>query len=236
MNNFDIQHEYMVRNSKQTKPDVPKLVKNTTVNKWNDPIEVCADQVFSERKATLEYLLWTNDAVVAPLPPLMLDHPYSSAAGSIQGEQTLRLSLKHTLYRDDNKSFFDILEVALRGTNYEASINPFKRNGNGRGSYKSLIAQHAVKDKLVKILWYAKTYVNERKWDVTTSYLMQSQIEKFREFYVEIENASEHVTGQVPNTCTRVQSLLDSIEGCTDTNIFARVAEMSNKANGMQLI
>ena len=37
----------------------------------------------------------------------------------------------------------------------------------------------------------------------------------------------------MPNPCTQVQSLLDSIEGCTDPKICARVAEVPNEANGM---
>ena len=85
MNNSEIQHKLLVEKVKQTKPDVPKVVDNTTVAKWDDSIKVHAAQVFGARKATLEYLLRTNDAVVAPHPPLMLDHNYSSAAGSIQG-------------------------------------------------------------------------------------------------------------------------------------------------------
>ena len=47
-------------------------------------------------------------------------------------------------------------------------------------------------------------------------------------------NASEHVTEQVKNPRTRVQSLLNSIEGFTDPKICARVAAVSNDANGMQ--
>ena len=64
----------------------------------------------------------------------MLYHPYYDAAGYIQGDQTLRLSLKNSLYRYNTKSFFAILEVVLRGTTYEASIESFQRTGNGRGS------------------------------------------------------------------------------------------------------
>ena len=57
--------------------------------------------------------------------------------------------------------------------------------------------------------------------------------EKCRECYVDIENASEQITEQTPNARTRVKSLLDSVEGCTDPNIFARVAAISNEASGM---
>ena len=120
------------------------------------------------------------------------------------------------------------------GTTYKASIKSFQRTGNGRGDYKALIAQHAGKDNWVKILQDAKIYVNERKLDGTTSYILQAHIEKFRECYVDIENASEHMTEQVPNPRTRVQSLIGSIEGCTDPNICARVAAVSNESNGMQ--
>ena len=84
MTNFEIQHKSMVEKSKQTKSDVPKLVKNAAVSNWDDYIKFHASQVFGARKAALEYLLSTNDAVVAPRPPLMLDHTYSDDAGSIQ--------------------------------------------------------------------------------------------------------------------------------------------------------
>ena len=90
----------------------------------------------------------------------------------------------------------------MRGTTYEASIKTFQRNDNGRGFYKALIAEHAGKHKWVKILQDAKTYVNERKWYGTTSYLLQAHIEKIRELYVDTENTSKHVTEQVPNLRT----------------------------------
>ena len=105
--------------------------------------------------------------------------------------------------------------------------------GNGRGAYEALISQHAGKDKQIKILRDAKTYVNERKWDGATSYLLQSHFQKCRECYVDIQNASEQITEQIPNARTRVQSLLDSVEGCTDPKICARVAAISNEASGI---
>ena len=74
MDNFKIQRKSMVNKSNKTKPDVQKLLNNTTIANWNDSIKVHAAQVFGARKATLEYFLSTNDAVVAPHPPLMMDH------------------------------------------------------------------------------------------------------------------------------------------------------------------
>ena len=168
-----------------------------------------------------------------PHTGLATGQPHSADAGSIQEEQDLCISHTHKLYRYDNKSLFAVLEVALSGTTFEASIKTFKSTGNGHGAYEALIYQHAGKDIWIKIIRDAKTYVNEQKWDGTTSYLLQSHVEKCRECYVDIENASEHITEQIPKARTRVQSLLDSVKGCTDPNICARVADISNEASGM---
>ena len=62
---------------------------------------------------------------------------------------------------------------------------------------------------------------------------LQIHIERCCATYVDIETASEHVPGQVPNHRTRVQSLLDYIEVCTNSKICACVSNISNETNGM---
>ena len=233
MDNFEIQRKYMVEKSKQTKPNIPKLSKNSTVAKWDDSIRVYASQVYGARKSTLEYLIRSKIALAIPHPGLATGQNHWAESWSFQGEQALSLSHTHPLYCDENKSLFSVLEVALRGTTFEASIKTFQRTGNGRGAYEALISQHAGKYKWIKIIHDAKTSVNKRKWDVTTSYLLQSHVENCRECYVDIENASEHITEQIPNARTRVQILLDSVEGCTDTKICAIVAAIYNKSSGI---
>ena len=90
--------------------------------------------------------------VVMPHPTLVLNRLYSTLAGSVAGEQALRLSHTHPLFRDDNKQFYGILEEAVRGTVYKATIKPFQRLVDGRGSYLALITQHAGRDKWIAIL------------------------------------------------------------------------------------
>ena len=62
---------------------------------------------------------------------------------------------------------------------------------------------------------------------------MQAHIERCRESYVDWETASLHVPDQVTTERTRVQSLLDSMDGCTDPKGCARLAAISNEALGM---
>ena len=232
LKNFSIQIEAMSLKSKESNPEIPKMTNKLSIAKWDDSLRAYMSLVFGARNATLEYLMRPAVAVVNPHPPLKTDCPHSDV-GSIQDEQILRLSHTHPLYKEDNKRFYGVLETALRGTTYDTSINSFKKTSDGRGAYLALISQHAGKDKWIKILRTAKTYVNEAKWDGTTSQLLQSHIERIRESYVDIENAAQHIKEQIPDPRTRVQSLIDSIEGCTDAKVCARVAAISNETNGM---
>ena len=103
MDNFEIHRKSMVDKSKQTKPDISKLSKNITVAKWDESIRVYASQVYGARKSTLEYLIRAKIAVAMPHPGLAAGQPHSAEVGYLQGEQDLRLSHTHPLYREDNK-------------------------------------------------------------------------------------------------------------------------------------
>ena len=62
---------------------------------------------------------------------------------------------------------------------------------------------------------------------------MQAHIERCRKSYVDWETASLHVPNQGPIERKRVQSLLESMDGCTDPKLCARLATISNEALGM---
>ena len=111
-----------------------------------------------------------------PHPDLVVNCSQSSLAGSVAGEQALRLFHTHPLFRYDNEQFYRILEEAVRGTVYEATIKPFQRLADGHGSYLALIAQHVGRYKWIAILRTAKEYVNNRKWDGTTTTTLQAHI------------------------------------------------------------
>ena len=60
----------MVEKSKHTKPEIPKLSKNSTVSKWDESIRVYASQVYGARKSTLEYLIRYKISMAMPHPGL----------------------------------------------------------------------------------------------------------------------------------------------------------------------
>ena len=176
MDTFISQRNAIEIKAKEAKPDVPKHTKNMAVAKWNDYMRVYAAQVFGVRKPTLNNLLRKETSVNSIPTPLVTYCPHLSQAVSIKDTQAMQLSHTHTLYHDDNKTLFGVLEVDMRRTTYDVSITSFQKTYNGRTAYLMVIAQHAGKDKWAKILRDYKTYVNERKWDGTTSPLLQSHI------------------------------------------------------------
>ena len=83
--NYEIHPKAIYFGTKQTVPDVPKIVKTTTVAKWNDSIIVYMGQVFGARKFSLKYVIRSNGGVVMPHPTRLMNRPYSTLTGSVAG-------------------------------------------------------------------------------------------------------------------------------------------------------
>ena len=199
------------------------------MDSWNQYIS----NVYGQRNCTLEYVDCEKADVPPVAPTLLAGQPHSEEAGSVNGELARPLSHNHALYQEDNAAYYSKLEEALWGSRYEASIKPFKRSQDGRGTILTFTSQHSGRDKWIKILADAKTYANTAKWNGSTSITLEDHIDKCHEAYVSIETAALHVTEQVPNKRTRVQSLLDSIDGCTDSKICSHVANINDDSNTM---
>ena len=72
---------------------------------------------------------------VDALPPLDTDMPHSTIHGSFEEDLIARALHDHPLFKDNNAEVYYDLKMALRGTNYLASIKPFQRSKDGRGAF-----------------------------------------------------------------------------------------------------
>ena len=84
----------------------------------------------------------TRDNVLAPSAPSPIVHKksYSIKHVLVSEDMVQHYSHGHNLYVTDNTSVYDSLDTALRGTKYHATIEPFKRRRDGRGSHLELQA------------------------------------------------------------------------------------------------
>ena len=96
--------------------------------------------------------------------PLLANLPYSVEHGSVEGELIARASHSHPAFRGDSSDIYFDLEEATRGTQYAASLAPFKRTKDGRGGYNAIVNQFAGVDKWQAILKDCKDIMLNRKW------------------------------------------------------------------------
>ena len=233
LTNFEIQNKALSAKKQQTSPEVPKLGNNTIVHKWADSFLIFSGKIVGQRNTPLSYVLRESDVVPAAAPALAPNQPHSIEHGSMEQEMIERMSHNHALFRDDNASVYEFIEVATRGTKYQASIIPFRRTKNGRGAYKALLAQHAgpsVWDKLIK---EEESFMKNRKWTGGTNVTLEKHLEMHRSAFINLSQAADHILYQLPNHRTRVTYLIDSID-CKDAEIQAALAQIRIDDPGMR--
>ena len=96
------------------------------------------------------YVIRKHIEPLNPPPPLQLNRPYSEEHGSLRNELIERASHTHVNFNEDNGLVFDALEIATRGTKLTASIQPFRRQRNGREAYLAIIGHYLGEDKWEK--------------------------------------------------------------------------------------
>lgn len=225
LKNFELQWNSLVSRKKEDVPDVPKITRHLKVTKWSESFKDFLSKVIGNRHAPLSYVIREQVEVPIVAPPLDTNQPHSVLHGSVEGELIARLSHNSPIYRDDNKQVYLYLEEATRGTIYGASIKPFTRTKDGRGSYLALISQHAGVDKWEKELQDQEKFLYSRKWKGNSNFSLDKFIENHRAAFILMQQCAEHVDHQLPNDHTRVRYLLEAID-CSDPALHARKAQI----------
>ena len=201
----------------------PKITKNQAVHKWIDSFTLHLTQKVGVRNAPVAYVVRAVAAVDVNPPARQDGDPHSEETGSIEGDLTARMTHNHPLFKVDNGSVFDMIEIAVRGHDVAATIAPFRRTRDGRGALLALKSQHAGKaiyDQLVK---EAESVLKNRQWSGTTSITLQQHMGLHRKAFITLSECAEQIPVDVPNERARVTYLLDSII-TTDPNVLAATA------------
>ena len=212
---------------KDDTPDTPKITKSLPIIKWTEAFADHLSRVCGARTIPLSYVIRQHDIVPAAAPPLINREPYSEEHGSVEDELVACASHNHPLFRDDNAQVYYLIEEATRSTAYAASIKPFQRRKDGRGSWNALIQQYAGDDKWRLELKRQDDLLHNRKWRGQNNYSLERFIAQHRNAYVSMSQCADHVAYQLPNELTRVTFLLDAIE-CNDAPLQAAMALVRN--------
>ena len=112
------------------------------------------------------------------------------------------LSHTHGLFRGDNASVFDDVEVATRGTKFAPTIAPFKRRKDGRAAFLALKQQHAGPATWDKEVKQCQNFLLNQKWTGGTSFTLERFLSQHRAAYVSLQRCAENIQVEVPNERT----------------------------------
>jgi hypothetical protein len=216
------------------KASFPKMDRNTSILKWTEAAANSFDSIIGSRNAPLSYVVRNDHLSPDPLPPLATGKPWSEAYGSIRNEMESCLDHDHPVFDDDNHKIFDMLHDSLQGTPYGATINPHKKKKDGRKAWLALLMQWAGQDRWDAEVKRENAFLTSHIWKGNGNVTLSKHAAKHRNAFISLETCALHVDYQLPNERTRVKYLLDSIRGCNDPGVQARIAniEGDDSANG----
>ena len=211
-------------------PDVPKITKALPILKWTVAFADFLHRVMGVRKIPLAYII---RPMVDPgkIGPQEANKPYSSGYQSVEEEWIARALHDHALYRDDNAKLYHLLEEAMRGTVYAASISPYQRKKDGLKAWTAVTSQFSGEDKWEKLLKEQEEIIHKRKWLGTGSFRLEQFVAQHRNAYILLTQCAERVDYQLPNEFTRVTKLLDAIE-TSDSQLQANIALVRSDKTG----
>ena len=136
--NYMRHHEILDTRVKEDKPPVPKITKEILLTDWAEFFLDYESICVGRREIPNVYVLRSVVAVPTTTPDFLPDLPYSEEYGSVEGELIARASHSHPAFRGDSSDIYFNLEESTRGTQYAASLAPFKRTKDGRGGIMPL--------------------------------------------------------------------------------------------------
>jgi len=125
----------------QTNPkDLPEISRKITIMKAIELIEEHLRGVLGTTNVPLAYIIRKepDTPVTVATNPLRVDLPYGTSFISFYDEMIACTDHSGASYSGDNASALNILVHVLKGTSFEVSIQPFKRNTDGRGAFLDL--------------------------------------------------------------------------------------------------
>ena len=107
---FDTQWNTLIARKVRDVTSTSFITKNFGIIKWLEVFKDHITRVIGEQNIPLSYLIRENEVAAVIAPPLAADKAYSTEHGSVEEELVARANHNDTLYREDNKSLYHMLD------------------------------------------------------------------------------------------------------------------------------
>jgi len=222
--------------------DLPEISRKITIMKAIELIEEHLRGVLGVIKVPLVYIIRKepNVSITIVPNPLRAGLLYKTCFRSFFDEMIACEMHTAAAYSKDNASVLNILVHVLKGTSFEVSIEPFKRNRDGRGAFLALTEHNLGSDRWEIVLEKADQLVFSMVWNGRSNhYPIKLHLAKHREAQNDMIRASHHIAYEVPNEGTRVRKLLHSLQ-CSNLRIIsaktAILADGAGKKNDFEAV
>ncbi len=210
----------------------PKLTKSSPVHKWLELMGLYLGKKVGVRNAPLSYIVCLNANVLAIAPLCQAGEPHSETYKLIEKDLTARrLSHTHALFKVNNGTVIDLVELSNQGSNVAPTIAPFRKTRNGHGAMLALKSQHAGKaiwDCLVK---EAKHTLSNKVWSGNTPTTLAQHMGMHHHARITLTECAKHIPVDVPNDHARVTYLMDSLKTVDPTVLAAIIAVRQDEAD-----
>jgi len=211
----------------------PLVTKALPILPWISEFQSFLFRAVGAKSYPLAYVIRTDALAPNPCPANAPDRPHAPEYPSVIDELVARVSHNRGQYASDNSLVFTAIQKAVLGTQYSASVEPFKKAKDGRAAYEALNRQHAGEAVWKSHLKKAEAVLHLSKWKgQTSSYSLEKFVANHRDAYLQLEKCSGHVQYQLPNANTRVTYVLDGIE-CSDPGLQAVMAMLRSNVEQM---
>ena len=110
LKDFYVEHEAIISLSKEDKPNVPALHKNTTIIRWVESFKDCLYRTYGLRDAPLLYVIRDEVDLPNEADDPLKDRKAYGNSGSVLQEMITRLDHTHSLYKSDNNTVYSYLK------------------------------------------------------------------------------------------------------------------------------
>jgi len=149
----------------------------------------------------------------------------------LKGILTARFLHTHALFKVDNGTVFNLVQLFTQGSNVAPTIAPFRKTQNGCGAMLAFKSQHAGKaiwDRLVK---EAEHTLSNKVWSGNTPTTLAQHMGMHLQAWITLIECAKHIPVDVPNDCARVTYLMDLLKTVDPTVLAAIAAVHQDKTN-----
>ena len=221
----------IVKNHKDPS-DVPEISKKINIMKAIELIEEYLRGVLGVHDVPLAYIIRPDDNTPAiNVNPQRPGLPYGTQYSGYFDEMISCTEHTTAGFAEDSARVLNILVNVLKGTSFEVSIAPFKRNRDGRGAFASLTQHNLGTNRWEHFLEQADKVISTQVWNGRSHrYPLKLHVAKHREAHNNMIRASQFIPFDVPNETTRVRRFLASLQSSDPRVIAAKTTILADDA------